>query len=124
MTAIEVTPLTPYRESDYAIRVVQEPTTDGEMVYSAWYAEIPTCESQGDTEQEARENLRDAFELYMTDLQTRGLPIPAPAPSTAQVREVVAYVVPSTTIRTGSSLMYGEPIGTESTNLPLTASTR
>lgn len=114
----------PYRESDYAIRVVQEPTTDGEMVYSAWYAEIPTCESQGDTEQEARENLRDAFELYMTDLQARGLPIPVPASPTAQVREVVAYVVPSTTTQVGSSLMYGEPIGAESTNLPLTAGTR
>jgi predicted RNase H-like HicB family nuclease len=79
----------PYPEADYAVRIAQEPTTDGGTVFSASYVELPGCESQGDTEAEARENLKDAFALYVGDLLESGLEVPAP--QRTQVHEIVSY---------------------------------
>lgn len=79
----------PYPEADYSVRIAQEPTTDGGTVFSAWYVELPGCESQGDTEAEARENLKQAFALYVGDLLEGGREVPAPQRS--QVREIVSY---------------------------------
>jgi predicted RNase H-like HicB family nuclease len=115
----------PYRESDYARRIIQEPTTDGGTVYSAWYAELPGCESQGDTEEEARENLKDAFELYMSDLQRRGLPIPPPGAPMTQVRDVVSRIVTSGQSPISSSISYGTGFTSDGTDLlTLVASVR
>ena len=82
-------PQFPYPEAEYSVRIAQEPATDGETVFSAWYVELPGCESQGDTEAEARENLRDAFALYVGDLLESGREVPAPQRS--QVHEIVSY---------------------------------
>lgn len=82
----------PYPESSYAARLVPEPTTDGRMVYSAWYEELPGCESQGETWEEARHNLTEAFDLYVTDLMRRGLAVPPPA--YARIREAAWYGAP------------------------------
>lgn len=113
----------PYRDSDYAVRVVQELTTDGGMVYSAWYEELPGCESQGDTEIEARDNLKDAFALYMTDLQRRGLSIPAPRQS--QVREVYSHFVMQVPIAHASStIQYGPARGAEIQTLTVASGAR
>jgi predicted RNase H-like HicB family nuclease len=79
----------PFAEADYAARIVLEPTTDGGTVYSAWYVELPGCESQGDTPEEARRNLRDAFALYVGDLLKRAVPVPAP--SAREVKEIVSF---------------------------------
>lgn len=82
----------PYPEASYAARLVPEPTTDGRVVYSAWYEELPGCESQGETWEEARHNLTEAFELYVTDLMRRGLEVPPPA--YARIREAAWYGIP------------------------------
>jgi predicted RNase H-like HicB family nuclease len=79
------------------------------MVFSAWYAELPGCSSQGDTEQEARENLHDAYELYISDLLESGLPIPPPASPAARIHEAVVYQVAITagqTHQTSSTITY------------------
>ncbi len=44
-----------------------------------WIAECPSlpgCNSQGDTEQEAIDNIREAIELYIESLIAHGGPVP------------------------------------------------
>lgn len=45
--------------------VIPEEATDGTLVYRAEIPELPGCMSHGDTEEEALQNLQEAFELYM-----------------------------------------------------------
>ncbi|MGH2505069.1 MAG: type II toxin-antitoxin system HicB family antitoxin [Ktedonobacterales bacterium] len=114
----------PHRASDYAIRIIQEPTTDGGVVYGAWYEDLPGCESQGDTVEEARANLQDAYALYMSDLLERGLPIPSPAPKASQAREIVSYTITTRSSQTHDALTYGASIDTEAPDVPLSMSIR
>jgi antitoxin HicB len=79
----------PYPESAYSARVAPEPTTDGTLVYGSWYEELPGCESQGDTPEEARENLREAFALYVGSLVEDGMPVPPPRANA--VREIIWF---------------------------------
>jgi antitoxin HicB len=69
-----------------------EQTTDGEWVISAYYLELPGCESQGETPDEARENLKDAFDRFVGDLLERGLPVPAPSRAAIRVSEIRLHV--------------------------------
>jgi predicted RNase H-like HicB family nuclease len=64
------------------------------------YLELPGCESQGDTPDEARENLKDAFDLYVSDLLERGLPIPAPSHGAIRVSEIRLHVPAAEVYRT------------------------
>jgi predicted RNase H-like HicB family nuclease len=44
-----------------------------------WIAEVPSlpgCVSQGDTEEEALANIKEAVELYIESLEDHGDPIP------------------------------------------------
>jgi predicted RNase H-like HicB family nuclease len=55
-----------------------------------WIAEVPSlpgCRSDGDTEAEAMENVRDAIDVWIEIARERGWTIP-PDPGTARVREV------------------------------------
>ncbi len=45
--------------------VIPEEATDETLVYRAEIPELPGCMSHGDTEEEALQNLQEAFELYM-----------------------------------------------------------
>jgi predicted RNase H-like HicB family nuclease len=45
--------------------------------YSVFIPALPGCASQGDTEQEAMVNIKDAIDLYLESLKEDHLPIPA-----------------------------------------------
>lgn len=47
------------------LNVVIEKDADG---YYAWCPELPGCQSQGETFEEALENIREAAELYLETL--------------------------------------------------------
>ncbi len=57
--------------------VVLEADPDGG--YVAVVPAFPGCYSQGDTEAEAVENVREAIALTIEDMRERGEPIPDPA---------------------------------------------
>ncbi|MCA9912544.1 MAG: type II toxin-antitoxin system HicB family antitoxin [Anaerolineae bacterium] len=52
--------------------------TDGEEGYVAFHPQLPGCISQGDTSEEAIENLADARVLYIETLLQDGLSVPQP----------------------------------------------
>lgn len=48
-----------------------------------WMAEVPSlpgCVTQGETKEEAMENVKEAIEGYIESLEMRGLPIPEDVP--------------------------------------------
>lgn len=62
----------------YSMFVFRELTTEDEPIYVAFNPELDGCFAQGETSQEARENL-NAFRVdYMYHLLEHGLPIPEP----------------------------------------------
>ena len=46
-------------------QAVFQEETDGE--YSVWVPDLPGCASQGETLEEALENIKEAIELYLED---------------------------------------------------------
>jgi predicted RNase H-like HicB family nuclease len=46
--------------------------------YTAYVPALPGCHSQGDTEEEAMEHVREAIECHIASLQKDGLPVPEP----------------------------------------------
>lgn len=64
----------PYRED-----VNLEDCTDGTRCYFARVAELPGCESHGDTAQEALRNLQEAKRLFIETLLENGVRPAEPA---------------------------------------------
>jgi predicted RNase H-like HicB family nuclease len=62
----------------YATVVRREDATDGTHCYVAFHPEFPNTTSQGDTPEEAEENLVEATELTLAHLKANNLPIPKP----------------------------------------------
>ena len=58
---------------DYQFTVVTERDEDGRIV--AICPALPGCYTEGDTEQEAMEMIRDAIQLHVEDHLARGEPI-------------------------------------------------
>ena len=54
-------------------------TADGSYCYVAFHPELPGCMSQGETLEEAEENLREATEMVIRHLLSNHLPVPDPA---------------------------------------------
>lgn len=69
----------------YAVEVVPDTTTDGELCYLASHPELPGCLAHGDTVQEALENLEDARRLYISALIERGEEVPNPQTGTSGI---------------------------------------
>ena len=65
-------------------RVLREQDEDG--VYVAEVPSLPGCISQGQTREEAVENIREAIAAYIESLDAHGDPIPPPI--TEEVVEV------------------------------------
>lgn len=65
-------------------RVLIEPDEDG--MYVAEVPSLPGCISQGQTREEAAENVREAIAAYLESLEAHGDPIPPP------ITEVVVEV--------------------------------
>jgi len=57
-------------------RVLIEQDEDG--VYVAEVPSLPGCISQGETREEALENIREAIALYLESLEAHNEPIPPP----------------------------------------------
>lgn len=81
-----------YPESDYRTEIVPEILTDGRLIYVASHPEVRKIRSQGNTPEEAKENLSDAFALYEEHCREHGLDMPTPQPS--GVREVIWRAFP------------------------------
>lgn len=69
----------PFRASDYTVHIELQPSPEGHWGYFASIDELPGCVSDGDTPEEARRNLEQAFELYVSTSLEDGVPIPPPA---------------------------------------------
>ena len=54
------------------LKVVFEPSDEGG--YTAYVPALPGCVSEGDSLDEARENIREAIELYMEPLEEPVVP--------------------------------------------------
>ncbi len=54
------------------LKVVFEPSDEGG--FTAYVPALPGCVSEGDTLDEARENIREAIELYMEPLEEPVVP--------------------------------------------------
>jgi predicted RNase H-like HicB family nuclease len=61
----------------FDFKVVLEPDPDGGYVVCC--PTLPGCYSQGDTLEEAMENIREAIELCIEDMEANGEPIPDPS---------------------------------------------
>jgi predicted RNase H-like HicB family nuclease len=71
----------------YLMFVFHEMTTEDEPIYVALNPELDGCFAQGETSQEARENL-NAFRVdYIHHLLSHGLPVPEPAWNRAEDAE-------------------------------------
>ncbi len=57
-------------------RVLIEQDEDG--VYVAEVPSLPGCISQGETREEAIDNIREAISVYLESLEAHGDPIPPP----------------------------------------------
>jgi predicted RNase H-like HicB family nuclease len=55
-------------------KVILEPETEGG--FSVYVPSLPGCASQGETEEEALANIREAIEGYLWSLRDDNLPIP------------------------------------------------
>ena len=64
----------------YQTIVTLEETTTGGTCYLASHPELPGCVSQGDTPQEAVENLKEATLMVIEHLIAHNLPVPDPRP--------------------------------------------
>ena len=66
----------------------------GEGGYVASVPALPGCHTQGDTLEEAQENVKEAIALYLESLAAHGEPIPVEGPS-FQGRVSVPVSVPA-----------------------------
>ncbi len=55
--------------------VILEPEEDGG--FHVWGPALKGCHSQGETQEEALVNIREAIGVYLESLQDEGLPFPA-----------------------------------------------
>ena len=67
-----------YAALPYAVEVVPQVTTDGEMVYLARHPELAGCMAHGDTPEDAALALNDARALYVESMLEDGLTPPFP----------------------------------------------
>ena len=55
--------------------VILEPEEEGG--FHVWCPALKGCHSQGETKEEALENIQEAMTLYLESLQDEGCPLPA-----------------------------------------------
>lgn len=74
--------------SEIAYTILLEPDPDGG--YSVSIPALPGCFSEGDTKLEALRNAKEAIELYLEVLRSKGLPIPPDVQPEVETVKVVA----------------------------------
>ncbi len=69
-------------------RVMLEAEPEGG--YSVWVPALPGCVSQGDTREEALQNIREAIQCYLESCRKHGEPIPVEGAMEEATVEVAA----------------------------------
>ena len=85
---IDMEKLEHYLGLPYAITVIPESCTDGSMCYVARVAELPGCESHGDTPEQALQHLDEAKRLFLVAMLEDD--VEPPHPHSEPVRRVDA----------------------------------
>lgn len=62
----------------YEVKYKEDKLSDGSTTFMAYHTELPGCQSDGTTHEEAEKNLRDARFVYIYYLLIDGLDVPAP----------------------------------------------
>lgn len=62
----------------------------GPSSFGAYVPDLPGCVAVGDTEQEVKQLIREAIELHLEDMRSRGEPIPSPSSAGEYVEARVA----------------------------------
>lgn len=60
--------------NEYHFEVIFTPQDEGG--FTAEVPDLPGCITEGDSFEEAEENIQEAIELYLEALEERGIPIP------------------------------------------------
>ena len=68
-----------YAQLPYTVEVARDETTDGRPVYIARLSEMDGCIGQGETIEQAVDDLKQAAVDYIESLLDDGLPVPQPA---------------------------------------------
>lgn len=99
-----------YMKLDYLVAIFEDKYTDGTPCFIAKHPQLPGCISQGDTVEEALNNLTDARREYIESLIEDNLEVPVPIQPTlgTMLKSTMSYFVETT-----SSL-----ITNESSSLP------
>ncbi len=66
-------------ERAYSVEVVTDETTEGMPIYLARILELEGCMAQGETIEQALENLKEAKLDFIESLLEDGLPVPSPS---------------------------------------------
>ena len=61
----------------YRIEIMALPADEGGG-YAAWVPDLPGCMSDGDTPDQARQNVELAIQEWIEEAERQGTPIPAP----------------------------------------------
>ena len=67
-----------YLAMPFHISIVQDVSSDGHVGWVASVVELPGCLAQGRSAGEAAERIRDAMEVYLSDVIASGDPVPVP----------------------------------------------
>jgi predicted RNase H-like HicB family nuclease len=62
------------KKKEFQFEVIFTPQEEGG--FTAEVPDLPGCISEGDSFEEAEENITEAIELYLETLEERGLPLP------------------------------------------------
>lgn len=62
------------KKQSFKFNVIFTPQEEGG--YTAEVPDLPGCISEGDTLEEAKENIEEAISLYLESLEERGVPLP------------------------------------------------
>lgn len=64
---------------NYPIVILRDVSTNGEPLYVAFHPDLDGCAAQGESMQEARENLTEFYQDYIQHLIDHALPVPEPS---------------------------------------------
>ena len=84
-----------YMELPYHISIEKISDESGTYSYAS-VLELPGCHSDGDTEEEARENLKEAMELYFEAAIEENMDIPKPLKQTDHFSGKILVRMPKT----------------------------
>ena len=68
-----------FAELPYTLRISEDKTTDGEIVFLAMHPELIGCMAQGVSVKEATENLKEVTFEYILSLLEDKVPVPVPS---------------------------------------------